>query len=66
MFKKEKSNGYVLYAMWQALPEDANFCLKSGSPLKSTEATHPHFPNNPRESDRPLLRGESDERIEIS
>src|SRR5260370_7480982 len=29
----------------KALPEDAPVCLLRGSPVKSTEATHPHRPD---------------------
>jgi hypothetical protein len=50
----------------KALTEDAPDCLLCGSPVKSTEATHPHPPDTLRESVRLLLRGESYERIEIS
>ncbi len=50
----------------KALPEDALACLKSGSSFKSTEATHAHRPDNPRESVCPVSRGESDERIDLS
>ena len=58
----------VMYWMpcGKALPEDAPVCLLCGSTVKSTEATHPHRPDTLRESVRPLLRGESDERTEIS
>lgn len=50
----------------KALPEDAPVCLPCCGPVQSTEATYPHSPDNLRESVRPVSRGESDERIEIS
>lgn len=41
----------------RALPEDAPVCLPCGSPVKSTEATYPHSPDNLRESVRLVWHG---------